>query len=222
MKYANACRRSKGRTGPLGAVGIRERLRQQLGRSPDLDELDDEMRRDKRYPGRSRRKIVSPSSLPESGGDGISEMSERPDSFHILRCPLSPTNTPFVPGTITSFNDEGIDNTDCTNGTERMDGLPRQMDVGPVSLATIVQKQISEIRNSSQGESEDGRSLVSTLEKQLLSMMRRSNSVNTVQGATSTPADPEVCVETEIRRDRDEDAEDAVCAEIIDVNGLIL
>ena len=48
-RYANACRRTLGRTGALGEEGIRERLRQLLGRSPDPDEVNQEMQRDKGY-----------------------------------------------------------------------------------------------------------------------------------------------------------------------------
>lgn len=48
-RYANACRRTLGRTGALGEEGIRERLHQLLGRSPDPDEVNQEMQRDKGY-----------------------------------------------------------------------------------------------------------------------------------------------------------------------------
>ena len=55
MRFANSCRRSKGRTGPIGEIGIREKLRIQLGRSPEPQKLQDEMRRDKGYYGRPHR-----------------------------------------------------------------------------------------------------------------------------------------------------------------------
>lgn len=42
-RYANSCRRSYGRTGPIGEVGIIERLRKILGRSPAQDEIQVEM-----------------------------------------------------------------------------------------------------------------------------------------------------------------------------------
>ncbi|KAG0596399.1 hypothetical protein M758_UG250400 [Ceratodon purpureus] len=54
MRYVNSCRRTKGRTGPLGVVGITERLRQKLGRDPDPEEVQGEMVRDKGYSGRMR------------------------------------------------------------------------------------------------------------------------------------------------------------------------
>ncbi|KAG0593800.1 hypothetical protein M758_UG020300 [Ceratodon purpureus] len=54
MRYANSCRRTKGRIGPLGVVGITERLRQKLGRDPDPEEVQEEMVRDKGYSGRVR------------------------------------------------------------------------------------------------------------------------------------------------------------------------
>ena len=56
MKHANSMRRTKGRTGPKGEMGIAEDLREHFGRSPDPDEIEDEMQRDKGYAGASSRK----------------------------------------------------------------------------------------------------------------------------------------------------------------------
>lgn len=56
MRHANSCRRTLGRTGPKGEMGIVEDLRERLGRSPDPDEIEDEMKRDKGYGGASIRK----------------------------------------------------------------------------------------------------------------------------------------------------------------------
>lgn len=50
-RYANACRRTYVRTGSRGLNGIRERLREQLKRSPDPEEVEFEMSRDKGYGG---------------------------------------------------------------------------------------------------------------------------------------------------------------------------
>ena len=44
---ANASRMNFGRTGPSGEVGVRERLRRRLRRSPDPEEIRFEMARDK-------------------------------------------------------------------------------------------------------------------------------------------------------------------------------
>ena len=52
---ANASRVNFGRTGPSGQVGVRERLRKRLRRSPDPEEIRIEMARDKGYGGRSNR-----------------------------------------------------------------------------------------------------------------------------------------------------------------------
>jgi len=52
---ANASRMNFGRTGPSGEVGVRERLRKWLRRSPDPEEIRFEMARDKGYGGRSKR-----------------------------------------------------------------------------------------------------------------------------------------------------------------------
>ena len=39
MRYANACRKTKGRTGPIGVAGVTEKLRERLGRTPDPEEV---------------------------------------------------------------------------------------------------------------------------------------------------------------------------------------
>ena len=56
MRHANSMRKTKGRTGPKGEVGIVEDLREHFGRSPDPDEIGLEMQRDKGYSGASGRK----------------------------------------------------------------------------------------------------------------------------------------------------------------------
>ena len=48
-RHANACRRTLGRTGRVGIEGVRQRLRELHGRSPDPDEVIEEMQRDKGY-----------------------------------------------------------------------------------------------------------------------------------------------------------------------------
>lgn len=55
-RYANACRRTYGRTGSRGINGIRERLREHLKRSPDPEEIEIEMKRDKGYGGYKKQK----------------------------------------------------------------------------------------------------------------------------------------------------------------------
>ena len=52
---ANASRMNFGRTGPSGEVGVRERLRKRLRRSPYPEEIRFEMARDKGYGRRSKR-----------------------------------------------------------------------------------------------------------------------------------------------------------------------
>ena len=56
MRHANSMRRTKGRTGPKGEMGIVEELREHFGRSPDPEEIDLEMQRNKGYAGASGRK----------------------------------------------------------------------------------------------------------------------------------------------------------------------
>ena len=48
-RYANSCRRTIGRTGSIGIEGVCRRLREFYGRSPDPDEVAEEVQRDKGY-----------------------------------------------------------------------------------------------------------------------------------------------------------------------------
>ena len=56
-RYANACRRTFGRTGSFGIAGIREKLRERYGRSPDPDEVREEMERHKSIRGEDDGKV---------------------------------------------------------------------------------------------------------------------------------------------------------------------
>jgi hypothetical protein len=49
IRHTNFCRRTLGRTGPKSEMGIIEDLRHELGHSPDPDEINDEMNRNKDY-----------------------------------------------------------------------------------------------------------------------------------------------------------------------------
>ena len=62
-RYANSCRRTLGRTGALGEDGIRERLRQACGRSPDPEEVAAEMERDKGFGQRKGTKSTDQEML---------------------------------------------------------------------------------------------------------------------------------------------------------------
>ncbi|KAG0591288.1 hypothetical protein KC19_1G164000 [Ceratodon purpureus] len=64
---ANAARINFGRTGPSGEVGVREKLRRRLRRSPEPHEVDFEMARDKGYGGRSKRLRIENSDMEGRG-----------------------------------------------------------------------------------------------------------------------------------------------------------
>ena len=55
-RKANASRMNFGRTGPSGEVGVRQRLRRALRRSPDPEEIQEEMARDKGCGGYQRER----------------------------------------------------------------------------------------------------------------------------------------------------------------------
>ena len=69
---ANASRVNFGRTGPSGEVGVRERLRRQLKRSPEPEEVRFEMARNKGYSGRSKRNMNSDNIMHGSRNAGVS------------------------------------------------------------------------------------------------------------------------------------------------------
>lgn len=57
-KFANSMRKSYGRTGSRGINGVRERLREKFNRSPDPDEMEEELNRDKGYGGYKKRRAL--------------------------------------------------------------------------------------------------------------------------------------------------------------------
>ena len=84
-RYANACRKTINRTGNRGVNGVRENLREMLGRSPDLDEVYTEAHRDKGSRVKKEKDIVSPNfdisgeedTSEEDGSDASRENSVR-------------------------------------------------------------------------------------------------------------------------------------------------
>lgn len=99
---ANASRTNFGRTGPLGEVGVRERLRKQLRRSPEPEEIAVEMTWDKGYGGRSKRHKVTDNVMHDSqnervdlGGEQLSHTSREPleESPHNLAGPGETSTT---------------------------------------------------------------------------------------------------------------------------------
>ena len=82
-KRANASRKTLGRTGRCGVNGVRERLRELLKRSPDQEEIEIEMNRDKGFMG-SKKKYI------EDGGE-FEETRRRNSDIHSLgSCGQSP------------------------------------------------------------------------------------------------------------------------------------
>ena len=80
---ANASRLNFGRTGPSGEVGVRERLRRQLRRSPDPEEIQHEMARDKGYGGQSKRKHIEASIMHNTVQSSLVSPFNGKDSEHL-------------------------------------------------------------------------------------------------------------------------------------------
>jgi hypothetical protein len=77
MRYANECRITPGMTGPRGEEGVREMLRKKLGKSPNFDDVFEEMNRDKGYAGvAARRRIASQSKMKISSARDSADVLE--------------------------------------------------------------------------------------------------------------------------------------------------
>ena len=77
---ANGSRLNFGRTGPSCEVGVRNRLKKQYRRSPNPDEVQFEMARDKGYGGLSKRKLESDNIIHEEQGSKASSGISNPKS----------------------------------------------------------------------------------------------------------------------------------------------
>ena len=72
-KYANACRKTINRTGNRGVNGVRESLREILGRSPDPDEVYTEAHRDKGSRMKKEKKDIVSKKWDSSAQEDTSE-----------------------------------------------------------------------------------------------------------------------------------------------------
>lgn len=72
-KYANACRKSVNRTGNRGVNGVRESLRETLGRSPDPDEVYAEATRPKGSTVTKEKKVTATLKCEEVEGEEYSD-----------------------------------------------------------------------------------------------------------------------------------------------------
>jgi hypothetical protein len=104
-RHANAARINPGRTGPKGIVGVTEDLRKRLGRDPDPEELETEMRQDKGYGGKAKlikeegrlRSLHARQDSQES--DGLSDSYGIPDCLEKLPPSRNPALTPGTSAT---------------------------------------------------------------------------------------------------------------------------
>lgn len=173
MKHANACRRSKGHTGPLGEVGVRERLRHQLGRSPEPEEVYDEMSGDKGYSGQ-RKSVGRALCPPKSNVAGASRLpslrkepspeSDDPSPVSAvdpcLQCRTAVHNSP--PPTASHIN------TVSESTTPTISLVPN---VNRVFV--LITNQIADVQNSVVGATEDGQALIAALELQFSTLRQR-------------------------------------------------
>ena len=164
MKHANACRKNKGRTGPLGEAGITERLRLQLQRSPTADEIYEEMTRDKGYGGRSRKAIRPQSSKSQGEQEDESLGNMHEDSSGDVLPQLSPSGDVVRLGTPPPEPEAGQPPSPVHHPAHppvATTDLNPECSANP--LLEILERQIQELRNSPVGDTEDGKSLILTL-----------------------------------------------------------
>lgn len=84
-RYANACRKTYGRTGRTGLNGVREKLKQKLERSPDPEEIGNEMNRVKGFRGDKEKievqKVDDDSEAHSADPNTMSSESDGPQSY---------------------------------------------------------------------------------------------------------------------------------------------
>ena len=194
MRYANACRKNKGRTGPLGVAGITERLRQQLQRSSSPSEVFKEMRRDKGYSGRSRRanrQETENSTVDHAEGSfgNVAEVSadDVPAQSPPTENPVRDVTPPLSPRPQSSQATEILP-THPSSAAATVIPAPNEN-----PLVQILERQIQELQSSHLGKTEDYTSLILTLQCRLDAMRHRI-------GTPRRSPDPAVEHETTARR----------------------
>lgn len=172
MRFANSCRRTKGRTGPLGEVGITERLRQQLGRHPDPDEVQEEMLRDKGYSGRVR----SISAARGSPGGTTYRLGERTGTSTTSQRSVSlcADESPRINVTPVSKDNGAVGKTAGGNegNSDRADAANPSTEDKPVIRILI--QQIEELKKLQCGDPGDVNIVVQSLMKQVETLRSRN------------------------------------------------
>ncbi|KAG0572399.1 hypothetical protein KC19_VG091600 [Ceratodon purpureus] len=172
MKFANFYRRNKGRTSPLGQVGIRERLRVQLRRSLAPKEVFKEMSRDKGYSGRCRLTPTWPTSP-------IASRSYDNNLPSLTSAASSQSQQAFEEGLAAqSLSDGPLLRAGGTSNVRASHAPPSAQAVAvlnatetpPNPLLLIILKQIEDLCNNPVGETSDVQDLITTLELQLATL----------------------------------------------------
>ena len=118
---ANASRVNFGRTGPSREVGMRERLRRQMKRSPDPEEVRFEMAQNKGYNGRSKRNKTPVNIMHGSWNAGVHLEDEeiRHNSQHTQG--ISPRHDSSAPGRSDDRAQFHDDNATCLQFARKID-----------------------------------------------------------------------------------------------------
>ena len=151
MKFANASRIHKGTTGPKGEEGIKDELFRMLGRDPDPDELEFEMRRKKGYNGvsESRRKHRRSKPCPSAVNDyseGEEELLRKSESAQKWpRAGISKDDGMYDESYVRSMQKELEELHAKMSGMEGSGVADRMGDVDPSSSVPVVEMTVAGI-----------------------------------------------------------------------------
>jgi hypothetical protein len=200
MQMAVSKRKTMGRTRPKGKAGMRAMLREKMGRSPDPEDVREEMDRDKGYGGRQRKKHVAKvvNVKETSNSEGSCEY------FHSVPPPLAnvennsiQNNTcvqPVPDGKEDLENGSGLWRAKEGGITEVLDGRTNQNIACMHRLVSLIEKQIQELLLSTQGSSAEVLELVRLLRAQVLELKNGSSNSTppacpvTLRSASESPA----------------------------------
>ena len=188
MRYANSCRKRKGRTRPIGVVGIVERLREKLRRTPDDVEVETEMLRDKGYSRKVKRRSSQVSANEGSRSQmGSSDCNRLPaDILKGLTVPdereCNPQEMSEAEGDV--MNEAAgrnevpaqvpveLEMPSANQSRDKSTSLPVQGNLGSSynahPLTAIILKQVEEIRKSPFGNNAEGQMVMKSLMAQLM------------------------------------------------------
>ena len=149
MKFANASRIHKGRTGPKEEEGIKDKLFKMLKRDPDPDELEFEMQRKKGYDGVSesrrkhRRSELRPSAVKDYSEREEEPLRESESAQKRPRAGIFKDDDIYNESYVQSMPKELEELCAKMSGMEGMEVADRAGDVGPSSSVPVAEMTVA-------------------------------------------------------------------------------